>query len=79
MALVYKDRVRQKASASGTGFVILSTPVASYIQFSNASLSNNSFPYAIVNDTQFEVGIGTYDSPISSGTTYGVLYRNTVL
>ena len=79
MALVYKDRVRQKASASGTGSVILGNPVASYIQFSNASLSNNPFPYAIVNDTQFEVGIGTYDSPISSGTTYGVLFRNTVL
>jgi hypothetical protein len=79
MALVYKDRVRQKASVTGTSNVTLGNPVASYIQFSNATLNNNSFPYAIVNDTQFEVGIGTYASPVSSSTTYGVLYRNTVL
>ena len=79
MALIYKDRVRQKATPSGTGNVLLGTPVSSYTQFLNANLSNNSFPYAIVNDTQYEVGVGTFTSPGDSSTTYGILNRNLVL
>ena len=71
MALIYKDRVRQKAYASGTGNVQLVTSVPSYLTFLQASLGANSFPYAIINSAQFEVGIGTYDG------TY--LYRNLVL
>lgn len=79
MALVYKDRIRQKASPAGTGNVTLALPVASYTQFSNAGLGANTFPYGIVNDTQYEVGIGAYLSPGDSGTPYGVVVRNTVL
>lgn len=79
MSLVYKDRVRQKLVPSGTGSVDLDIPVDSYVTFSNASLSSNSFPYVIISDNLFEVGIGTFMSPSSSGTTYGRLYRNTVL
>lgn len=71
MALIYKDRVRQKATPSGTGNVQLTSSVASYLTFSQASLGSDSFPYAIVNSSQFEVGIGTYDG------TY--LYRNLIL
>jgi len=71
MALIYRDRVRQKAAPSGTGSVSLGAGVLSYITFSQANLSANSFPYLIANSTQFEVGIGTYSA--------GTLYRNSVL
>lgn len=71
MALIYRDRVRQKAAATGTGNVQLATAVSSYITFSQASLGANSFPYAIINSAQFELGIGTFDG------TY--LYRNLIL
>lgn len=71
MALIYRDRVRQKAAASGTGSVQLAGAVASYITFSQASLGSNSFPYAIINTSQFEIGIGTFD-----GTS---VFRNLVL
>ena len=79
MALVYKDRIRQKASPAGSGNITLTTPVDSYTQFQNASLGANTFPYAIVNNTQFEVGIGAYIDPGTSGTPFGVVTRNTVL
>jgi hypothetical protein len=79
MALVYKDRIRQKASPAGTGNVTLTNPVDSYVQFQNASLGADTFPYAIVNGTQFEVGIGAYIDPGTSGSPYGVVTRNTVL
>lgn len=79
MALVFKDRVRQKASPSGTGAVDLGAPVDLYVQFQYAGLGSDSFPYLIVNDSNFEVGIGTYGSPVATGTTYGRLYRNQVL
>jgi hypothetical protein len=71
VSLIYRDRIRQKASASGTGNVQLGAAVPSYLTFAQASLSSNSFPYAIINSNQFEVGIGTFDG------TY--LYRNIVL
>ena len=71
MALIYKDRVRQKANASGTGNISLGNPVPSYITFSQAALSTNSFPYAIINSSQFEVGIGTFDG--------ANLHRNLIL
>ena len=79
MALIYKDRVRQKVTPSGTGFVNLGVPVDSYITFTQANISSNSFPYAIISDNLFEVGIGTFESAAASGTTYGRVYRNTVL
>lgn len=79
MALIYKDRVRQKVTPGGTGFVDLGVPVDSYLTFVQANLSTNSFPYVIISDNLFEVGIGTFESPAESGTTYGRLYRNTVL
>ncbi len=71
MALIYKDRVRQKTRPVGTGPATLLAGVGSYFLFSQANLGNNSFPYAIINNSQFEVGIGTYSN--------GVVYRNIVL
>lgn len=79
MSLIYRDRIRQKISASGTGDLALSTPIASYTIFANANLGSDSFPYAIVNDLQYEVGVGRYIDPSTSSTTYGVLARDLVL
>jgi len=79
MSLIFKDRVRQKATPAGTGSVTIGSPVATYIEFGNANLGNNTFPYAIVNSLQFEVGVGNFTSAVASGTTYGVLNRNLVL
>lgn len=79
MALIFRDRVRQNISASGLGDLPLSSPIASYTAFGLANLGNNSFPYCIVNDLQYEVGIGSYISAAASSTPYGVLSRDLVL
>jgi hypothetical protein len=73
MALVIKDRVRESASAPGTGVVTLLGAVTGYQTF--ASIGNGNTTYYCIadqNGTNWEVGLGTYTS---SGTT---LTRNTV-
>ena len=79
MSLFYADRVKQQILANGTSYLVLSTPLASYIQFSNAGIGTNIFPYVISNSLQFEVGLGTFGTPSATSTTYGIIYRNTVL
>jgi len=79
MALIFRDRIRQKIAAVGTGGLSLSQPIASYTIFGQANLGNDSFPYCVVNDLQYEVGIGSFTSAADSGTLYGVLNRNLVL
>lgn len=71
MALIFRDRVRAKSIVSGTGNVSSFGSVPLYITFDQAQLGTNSFPYAIINSTQFEVGIATYGN--------GTFYRNLVL
>lgn len=71
MALIYRDRIRQKSVASGTGPLTLSASVDTYLNFAQANLGANSFPYLILNSNQFEVGVGTYSA--------STLYRNLVL
>jgi len=44
MALIFRDRIRQKVAAVGTGGLSLSQPIASYTIFGDANLGNNSFP-----------------------------------
>lgn len=79
MALIFKDRVRQKATVNGTNGIVLSTPVPSYKLFSDAGLGSDSFPYCVVNDIQFEVGVGRYFTPAQSATAYGTVSRDLVL
>lgn len=79
MALVYKDRVRQQAYPNGTGPVELTVAVDSYITFSQSNVNDDSFPYLIISGNLFEIGIGTFTSSVDSGTTYGIINRNTVL
>jgi hypothetical protein len=74
MALVIKDRVRESASAPGTGVVTLLGAVTGFQTFAAIGNANTTY-YCIAdqNGTRWEVGIGTYTS---SGTT---LTRDTVL
>lgn len=72
MALVLKDRVQETTTTTGTGTITLAGAVTGFQSFSVIG-NNNTTYYAIVGDTEWEVGLGTYTS---SGTT---LSRTTVL
>jgi len=72
MPLIVKDRVKETTTTTGTGTVTLAGAVVGYQSFSVIGDGNTTF-YTITNNTQWEVGIGTYTS---SGTT---LSRDTVL
>jgi hypothetical protein len=72
MALVLKDRVKETTTTTGTGTVTLAGAVSGFQSFSAIGNANTTY-YAIIGDTEWEIGIGTYTS---SGTT---LSRDTVL
>jgi len=72
MALVLKDRVKETTTTTGTGTVTLAGAVSGFQSFSTIGNANTTY-YAIIGDTEWEIGIGTYTS---SGTT---LSRDTVL
>jgi hypothetical protein len=72
MALVLKDRVQETTTTTGTGTVTLAGAVSGFQSFSAIGNGNTCY-YAIVGETEWEVGLGTYTS---SGTT---LSRDTIL
>ena len=72
MALVFKDRVKETTSTTGTGTVTLAGASAGFQSFSVIGDANTTY-YTLVSGSEWEVGIGTYTS---SGTT---LSRDTVL
>lgn len=78
MALVYRDRVKQKGSVTGTSAVVLGNSVQTYVTFNNANLAGHTFPYTIVTATQFESGIGVFINPADSGTANGTVSRISV-
>lgn len=71
MALIVKDRVRENSSTTGTGTLTLSGAVSGFQTFSSAIGNTNTTYYAIVNNTEWEVGLGTVGA--------GTLSRDTVL
>lgn len=71
MALVVKDRVRENSTTTGTGTFTLSGAVSGFQTFSSAIGNTNTTYYSIVNNTEWEVGIGTVGA--------GTLSRDTVL
>jgi hypothetical protein len=74
MALVLADRVQDLTSTTGTGSVTLAgTPPAGYQSFGAAIGNGNTTYYVINGGSEWEVGVGTYNS---TGTT---LSRDTVL
>jgi len=73
MALAIKDRVKETSTTTGTGTYTLAGAVTGFETFT-ANLSNSDTTYyACTDNTNFEVGIGTFTS---SGTT---LARTTIL
>ena len=72
MALVFKDRVQESTTTTGTGTVTLAGATTGFQSFSVIGNGNTTY-YTLVSDSEWEVGIGTYTS---SGTT---LSRDTVL
>ena len=73
MALAIKDRVKETTTTTGTGTYTLGGAVTGFETFT-ANLSNaDTTYYACTDNTNFEVGIGTFTS---SGTT---LARTTIL
>lgn len=72
MALVLKDRVKETTTTTSTGTYTLAGAVAGYQSFSVIGDGNTTY-YAVANQTDWEVGIGTYTA---SGTT---LSRDTIL
>jgi hypothetical protein len=72
MALVLKDRVQETTTTTGTGTITLAGAVSGFQSFSAVGNGNTCY-YAIVGETEWEVGFGTYTS---SGTT---LSRSTIL
>ena len=72
MALVFKDRVQESTTTTGTGTVTLAGATTGFQSFSVIGNGNTTY-YTLVSDSEWEVGIGTYTS---SGTT---LSRDNVL
>lgn len=71
MPLVVKDRVRENSTTTGTGTLTLTGAVSGFQTFSSAIGNTNTTWYAIVNNAQFEIGLGTVGA--------GTLARTTVL
>ena len=72
MALAIKDRVKETTTTTGTGTYTLAGAVTGFETFGSVGDGNTTY-YVCTDNTNFEVGIGTYTS---SGTT---LARTTIL
>ena len=72
MALVIADRVRETTTTTGTGDYTLAGAVSGYQSFSDVCNNNDTVYYVVTDNTDFEIGLGTFTL---SGTT---LARTTV-
>jgi hypothetical protein len=73
MALVVADRVQETTSTTGTSSYALLGAADGYQSFGAVLADGDTTYYAITNDTDWEVGVGTYST---TGTT---LARTTIL
>ena len=73
MALVVADRVQETTSTTGTSDYVLLGAATGYQSFGAVLANADTTYYAITNDTDWEVGIGTYS------TTGPTLARTTIL
>jgi len=74
MPIILKDRVKVTTTTTGTGSYALGAAVVGYQSFATAGYgSGNTLYYAVSDDTNWEVGLGTYS------TTGPTLARTTIL
>lgn len=73
MALVVADRVQETTSTTSTSSYVLLGAAAGYQSFGAVLANGDTTYYAITNDTDWEVGLGTYS------TTGPTLARTTIL
>ena len=73
MALVVADRVQETTSTTGTSSYALLGAATGYQSFGAVLADGDTTYYAITNDTDWEVGVGTYS------TTGPTLARTTIL
>lgn len=66
MALVIKDRVQETTTTVGTIPVVLGGAVTNFVAFSSVLANGDTTYYAIISPTEWEVGLGTYDSGTNS-------------
>jgi hypothetical protein len=71
MALVLADRVRESTNTTGTGTVTLTGAVTGFASFADQIGNGNTTYYTITDGTNWEVGVGTYNT--------NTLSRDTVL
>ena len=69
MALIVADRVQETTNATGTGAYTLGGAVAGFQTFSAVASNTDTVYYAITDNTDFEVGLGTYSSGAITRTT----------
>ena len=60
MAFVAPNLVQETTTTTGTGTVTLEGPITGSLDFDSQCANNDTVPYTIENDTQKEVGIGTF-------------------
>lgn len=72
MALIVKDRIKESTTTTGTGTLTLAGATTGFQTFAAVGDANTTY-YAILNGSNWEVGLGTYTV---SGTT---LSRDTIL
>jgi len=73
MALVVADRVQETTSTTSTSSYVLLGAAAGYQSFGAVLANGDTTYYAITNDTDWEIGVGTYS------TTGPTLARTTIL
>lgn len=73
MALIVADRVQETTTATSTSSYVLLGAVGGYQSFGAVLADGDTTYYAITNDTDWEVGVGTYS------TTGPTLARTTIL
>lgn len=64
--LILSDRVKQTSITSGTGNIVLNDTIGGFQSFASGIGNNNRTYYTIENNTNYEVGIGTYNNNILS-------------
>src|SRR6056300_913167 len=74
MAFVLNDRVKEETTTTGTGTISLDGAVAGFESFVSGIGNSNNTYYAIVGDSEWEVGIGTV-----TDATPDTLSRDTIL